>query len=237
LIPGVVAKRRAGAPPELTLHPHIKELMFFEGANDSVAFNSATGRAWTGQGGAKLSTTAPWQGTSKGVIAASGQYFSSSAVTDLALGAGDYSLEVWFSSTDANCTVLDLDSGNGGRSVIYQGVNLFCYGNLGTYVDTYTNPFGYNLGDGTRQYVNLTRNGTTEAVWVNTSYFGFAEVTNSATLTAPTQLTIGRRISSPASRPATNLVIEALRIRIGSSMFPIGANFGAVPLPEDGNYV
>lgn len=75
------------------LAAQVTSLIRFNGANASTTFTDDTGRVWTAQGNAQLSTTTPRTGSACGLFDGAGDAISSPASTGLTF-AGDFSLEV-----------------------------------------------------------------------------------------------------------------------------------------------
>lgn len=87
-----------GEGPTDTHFGNVSLLLHCDGPNNSTSFtdSSATGRAVTAVGNAKISTTQSKFGGAAAYFDGSGDKLTIGASSDLALGTGDFTIEAWF---------------------------------------------------------------------------------------------------------------------------------------------
>jgi len=92
------AQSGSGEEPTDTHFGNVSLLLHCDGPNNSTSFtdSSATGRAVTAIGDAKISTTQSKFGGAAAYFDGSGDKLTIGASSDLALGAGDFTIEAWF---------------------------------------------------------------------------------------------------------------------------------------------
>lgn len=71
---------------------YTKVLMHFDGADESTTFTDASGKTWTGEGTAKLSTAQKVIGTASLLLDGNSDYISTPDHADFDFGAGDFTI-------------------------------------------------------------------------------------------------------------------------------------------------
>jgi len=90
---------------------YTKSLLHFEGANNSVAFQDDTGKVWTPNGDAKISTTAPARGLASGYFDGNGDYLTTPDHADFAFGSNNFTMEFCINNDagSSNCAIFDYE--------------------------------------------------------------------------------------------------------------------------------
>ena len=71
-------------------------LLHMDGTNGSTSFPDDTGKTWTANGNAQVTTTSPQFGTGAALFDGSGDWIDSASEADFGFGTGDFSLECFF---------------------------------------------------------------------------------------------------------------------------------------------
>jgi len=234
LLAVITSMGAGGGSGEPELPATTKSRMAFQGANNATTVtDDYPGRVWTANGNAKLSTTSPTFGVSSLSLPDDTSYLSASdALTALVAGTQDFAFEFWFRTTQP-FTLLDLQGDEEGGLVIaaFNSAQLFIYTNAGPYIEFDGTALGLHYNTGAPIYICLQRDAGKLNYYFNSTYLaaGMADNTFDYSRT-PTLATIGRRQSSPSSRPGIGNV-DAFRATIGAAVHA-RANLASTPVPD-----
>jgi hypothetical protein len=90
-----------GAIPQIPRTYYGASLLHMNGDNESTTFTDVSGKIWTPNGNAKLSTSSPKFGTACGTFAAATDYISTPANTDFNLATNNFTIDFWCIVPDA----------------------------------------------------------------------------------------------------------------------------------------
>jgi hypothetical protein len=169
--------------------------LHFNGTNGSTTMLDQTGRPWSANNGAAITTTAPIVGTGSLALDGTDDYISSTSyLNDLKFGTGDFTLEIDFkTSATADYQVLFdyITSTSVPGFQLYLlpgGSGLGFYS--GTTVGTECSTHSWNDGDWHQAVV--TRSGTTERIFLDGILYSTATNTVNYNTAAPA-LVVGRQ--------------------------------------------
>lgn len=74
-------------------------LLHMDGTNGSTTFSDDTGKTWTANGNAQITTTDPQFGTGAALFDGSGDWIASGTEADFGFGTGDFAFECFFRGT------------------------------------------------------------------------------------------------------------------------------------------
>lgn len=74
---------------------YTKALLHFNGTNNSTTMTDESGKTWTAQSGAKLSTTTPKFGTASLLLNGTTDYIDTGNSTDFDLTTGNFTIDMW----------------------------------------------------------------------------------------------------------------------------------------------
>lgn len=207
-------------------------LLQFQGADGSTSIVDQTGRNWTAQGNAALSTDAPAYGVSSLELPDDTSFIESTDnLAALVPGTGDFAIQIWVDNVTSAFTLYD--SGNGILVILANAGQIFLYDNqYGQEADFFTAPYSIDMFSGAPLYICLERVAGSLGAYINTSWIQFGETPMTSDLNAvPSLLTVARRQVAPESRPGIGNV-NGLRVVVGSGVHS-RANLPAVPSPLD----
>jgi hypothetical protein len=133
---GVARHTLPTVPGALAYDLSASTLLRFEGANNSTTMTDESGKSWTANGNAKLSTALSKFGSSSLLLDGNGDYVSASHAS-LAMGTNDFAVEGWFYRTSSATTQTLFDFRTGG-AVSATGWTLYWY-HTGDNLDMYSN--------------------------------------------------------------------------------------------------
>jgi hypothetical protein len=202
------------------------------GTNNSTTFTDESGKIWTPNGNAKLTTSSPKFGTASGTFAADADYISTPAHTDFNLGTNNFTIDFWCKVPDAVATAnfykqrLDADNYVAiTRSMTYGS---WFYAELANVQVIYALAGNLkSIGGGTAwTHIAVTRNGSAWKFFVN----GVDQITSGGTSSATvpyfgaTNIQIGDQVST-----TTAFQIDEFKILNGEAQWT--SNF-SVPTAE-----
>lgn len=131
---------------------YTKSLLHFNGTNNSTTFKDETGKAWTANGDAKISTAQSKFGGASGLFDGTGDYISTPDHADFDFGTGDFTIEFWIQfNAFGTYNVASLGTWAAGISI----------GASATYHYIAINAIGFNFADtittGTWYHIAFTR--------------------------------------------------------------------------------
>lgn len=93
---GLLMAGGGGGPATDPNFANVVALLHFEGANNSTTFTDQTGKAWTANNGAKITTGFAKYGAASGNLnAGSGNTITTPSHADFNFGSGDFTVELW----------------------------------------------------------------------------------------------------------------------------------------------
>lgn len=94
---GVIARgHRSGSDP---YNSYVVAMLHFDGANNGTVFTDATGKAWTGAGNAKTSTSTPLYGSASLALDGAASWVQRASGPELLLGTNDFTIEIALKTT------------------------------------------------------------------------------------------------------------------------------------------
>lgn len=167
-------------------------LLHMDGSNGSTSFTDDTGKTWTANGNAQITTTGPKFGTGAGLFDGTGDYISSSNESAFGFGTGDFCLEAFFNPANltGNHVICAFDSRWFFYFNSFGGLYVFD-ANAG--VNILSSPTGF-IGTGAYQHAAWSRQGSTMRLYLDGSLI--QAVTNTENLGASNTLELGRDMRS-----------------------------------------
>ena len=213
-----------GAPLADPFYNYVSLLLPMNGSNNSTTFTdkSPSAKTVTPTADAKLLTAVKRYGTASAYFDGVGDGIST---TDVALGTGDFTIEMWINTTSTTQYAQLIGNENPGFTLLINN-GTSTDGKIAIYVGTLvavTSAGGYN--DGKWHHIAVTRTGTALTIWVDGA--SGATATSSASYSGSGNLWIGRN-NAYAGRDLIGY-IDDLRITKGVARYV--ANF-IPPLPH-----
>lgn len=146
----------------------VSALLHMNGSNASTTFTDVTGKSWTANGNAQISTAQSQWGGASGLFDGTGDYITTASHADFGMGTGDYTLELWVNPsvvTGDHC-VLDLRSGSATGIAIYTSLSSFS-NRWGAADNSNAIGGGANLASSAWTHIALVRQGTTIRFYTN----------------------------------------------------------------------
>lgn len=146
-----------------------KSLLHFNGTNASTVFEDESGKIWTANGNAQLSTTGQKFGSACGLFDGSGDYLSSPANPDFAFHTGDFTIDCWVNVAAFGDSFIFSSAINGELFFGFRGYNDIGIGRAGVAWD---NVWLHGFTTGSLVHIAITRSGTDLRMFVNGSQVG-----------------------------------------------------------------
>jgi hypothetical protein len=178
---------------------YTKSLLHMDGANNGTTFTDESGKTWTAENTAKLSTTSPKFGTASGIFDGNAATcVDTPAATDFNVGSGDFTIDLWFKKqlnavaqlvygqtksdgSAANASFyayIDVDGANHPTAGVKVGAADYCVVSAGAITDTSWHHWAFTrYGNYLHLYIDGTEVGTQKDVTglsVNASTYKFA---------------------------------------------------------------
>ena len=212
---------------------YTKLLLHCDGADGSTTFTDETGKTVTPNGNAQIDTAQSKFGGASGLFDGAGDYLSVPDHDDWALGAGDYTIDLWYRPTvTLDSAIIDqyVDANNFWQVTLYQG-SIYFFHKDGGVVRWYFNTTASVISLGITQHIAIVASGSTPYIFVDGASKALTITTvrgTLANLAAP--LHIGR---DNANGRYFNGWMDEIRVSKGIARWT--ANF-ATPTAEYSNY-
>lgn len=197
--------------------PETSILCPFNGANGAISFTDATGKVFTGVGGAQISTSAAKFGASSALLDGTDDYFTTPNHADFEFGSGSATVEGFFrfdSAQGSVKTIVGRDDIGGTRGFLIQASSSFIYGEMYLTGGFTANAGGsFTFTNGVWYHFAFVRNGGSFRFYING--VALANVTNSrpeAAISNSHALSIGSSKASGSYANFFNGRIDSLRI-------------------------
>jgi len=219
-----VAKRDAIWPTGGDLDfSSVKLLLDMEGSNGSTTFTDRSNGALTvtANGNAQISTARSKYGSSSCLLDGTGDFLT--ATVSGGLGAGDFTIEMWFYATTANTYLFNnRTSGTSG-----DGIDMLADGRIGTLgsiIITTAMTFTQNVWN----HLAITRSGSTMTRWVNGQSDGTG--TNSTNFSG-SAFYIGGNNHASGNLGYLNGNLDEVRITVGVARYTANFTPPTAPFP------